>query len=334
MGARISSTSMWDVRVLLVGGNGPSMQNVLQQLLDDGTLKRSSVRQRLLNARSSTSSLRNSSILSESLRESKPEDDDEEKKYRFQLNDIPFSLIHSSFSSPTLASTSLQDKMQAHVGKIDMVLFVVPLSWYDEKIAVDDENSKVNRMELALSQFCTLCEIFANTDAGVGVILEDYAGLFDKLTIPGAGDKIGKHFLDYCGRDECNPTAAARYFEKRFKDIYNAHSACSNCFVYVARDDKRSNRGKTKMNDLTRFLLESSKSVLRRQSLLIEEESELDIIKLGKPHTDTAKGKSGNSKNLHWMATTDLNDSITSISTTEDDSCNTTSYRISTAFVA
>jgi len=67
-----------------------------------------------------------------------------------------------------------------------MVLFVIPLTWYAKEIAIKMEESKqdkpnpqknlVNHMEFVLTQFWTLCQVFAKMEAGVAVILDDWEG--------------------------------------------------------------------------------------------------------------------------------------------------------------
>ncbi len=350
MGSCVSCASKWNahgcVCLLLAGCSGASTQPVLQQLVGDGALK-DSLRRNIscrvnnlsqrLNPLSSKWSLRSSGSLRScrSLRDSqsknKPQEDDKEEEYRFNLDDVQFILFHPVCSRNSLASTSLRKKMQAYVGKVEMVLFVVPLTWYDDEMVIKDDESKENRMDFALSQFRTLCQIFAKTNAGVGLILEDWAGLVNKLTMPEAGDNIGDHFSDYPIKDEGNPTAAAHYFAERFQEIYDAQFIYNNCFIFVACPDERSSittsSRENKRNKLAEFLLDSVKSAMiscQLRSLLVGGESESCSITVGKnnrdprkTYKDMKKGKGDSSKNAHGMAT-NLNESITSISVTEE----------------
>jgi len=344
MGSCVSSASKWNahgcVHVLLAGCSGASMQPVLQQLVGDGALKdslRSSISCQVnnlsqrLNPLSSRWSLCSSQSLRSSLSKTKPQEDDKEEEHRFNLGDVQFTLFHPVCSHPSLDSTSLQKKLWAYLGKVKMVLFVVPLTWYDEEMIVKDDKSKENCMEYALSQFRTVCQIFANTNTGVGLILEDWAGLVNKLTMPEAGDNIGDHFSDYPIKDEGNPTAAAHYFAERFQEIYDAQFIYNNCFIFVACPDERSivttSSRENERNKLAEFLLDSVKSAMiscQLRSLLVGGESESCSITVGKnnrdprkTYKDMKKGKGDSSKNAHGMAT-NLNESITSISVTEE----------------
>jgi len=333
MGACCSSVSTrhvnGSVRVLLAGCSGASTESVVVQLVGTIPLKnslsmsisrRASTLSQSICSRSSAWSLRTSQS-------------DKEEVHRFNLDDVHFTLFCPVGSRPSFASASPEKIMQARVGKVEMVLFVVPLTWYNEEMIIEDEGPKENRMEFALSQFCTLCEMFASTDAGVGVILEDWVSFVDKLTMPKAGDTIGDHFLDFPAKDERNPTAAARYFERRFQEIYDAHSAWNNCFIHVARPDKRScdiektrSGNKNKKNELAQFLLESAKLVIssyQMRSLFIQEESKSSFMSTGKNHRDLTtthkddkKGRSGNRKNAHRIAT-NFDESFTSVATIE-----------------
>jgi len=286
-----------------------------------------------LNSYSSTRNLRSSQRLRSSsiFFKSKPQEDDREDEHQFEVDGVPFTLFHPVCSSGTLASTSYQTRMQAHVGKVAMVLFVVPLTWFEEEIFVEEEGLKVNRMDFALLQFRTLCQMFANTDAGVAVILDDWAGLVEKLKrIPEARGNIGNHFLNYPSKDEGNPNAAAIYFAKLFLDMYNNQSKSNNCFICVARPDKRSsdcsdgtnNDSKNKKNGLSGFLLRSVQLVIvssQLQSLLMVEDSESKTMNTGKHRNDNTRTHKDN-KNA---AASGLDDSITAFSMTEDFSCDT-----------
>jgi hypothetical protein len=162
---------------------------------------------------------------------------------RFRLDGINFELCDASQlrSEPRKWISYFFDTIEA-------VVFVVPLSWYDE-YRILPGGKRVNRMVEALEYFRTLCRTFAKTTS-IMILFTEKESFTEKYSESGIADQ--EPFVDFLG-DPGQAGHGIRYLIQLFKDCFDRCDTVRACFIHVLSESDPY---------LTDFVLESTLNIL------------------------------------------------------------------------
>jgi hypothetical protein len=162
---------------------------------------------------------------------------------RFCLDGIDFELCDASQlrSEPRKWISCFFDTIEA-------VIFVVPLSWYDE-YRILPGGKRVNRMVEALENFRTLCMTFAKTTSII-LLFTEIESFTEKYSESGIADQ--DPFMDFLG-DRGQAVHGIRYLTQMFKDCFDKIDTVHTCFLHVTSESDP---------HLTDFVLEATQNIL------------------------------------------------------------------------
>jgi hypothetical protein len=116
-------------------------------------------------------------------------------------------------------------------GPLEVSIFVVPLSWYDEERVLLC-GKRVNRMVEALESFRTFCKTFTKT-ASVMLLFTEQDVFTEKIRNSNISDQ--EPFMHFLG----GPRQARRgihYFMQMFNHCFDESASQNSCYMHVASE--------------------------------------------------------------------------------------------------
>jgi hypothetical protein len=146
----------------------------------------------------------------------------------FQLDEIKFELCDAS----RLRCRDLRKWVDYFSDILEVLIFVVPLSWYDEERVLPG-GKRVNRMAEALESFRSFCKTFTKTSS-VMLLFTEKDVFMEKIRRSNISDQ--EPFMDFLG----SPGQARRgihYFMLMFKRCLDELASRNSCYMHVTSEN-------------------------------------------------------------------------------------------------